>query len=188
MWCYNYQAVFYPCLTTVHLREAADPWGVSMRHYEIVLLIQPDQGDQIPSLLDRYQSAVLEAKGKVHRVEEWGRFQLAYPITTFQKAFYVMINIEVGQEVMRELVSAFTFNDMVIRHLVITKKQPVTGQSEMMEKVIRERQRDKDPRESREPREPREPKAAKTTEADAEEIQPFPPEEDDNILTPEEQI
>ena len=96
-----------------------------MRHYEIVLLIHPDQSEQVPAMLERYKGIVTAAGGAVHRVEDWGRRQLAYPIAKIHKAHYVLMNIECNQETLAELTSAFRFNDAVIRNLVVNRKDAV---------------------------------------------------------------
>ena len=90
-----------------------------MRHYEIVFLVHPDQSEQVPAMIERYRGIIEAADGKVHRLEDWGRRQLAYPINKIHKAHYVMMNVECGQEPIEELESAFRFNDAVIRNLVM---------------------------------------------------------------------
>ena len=94
-----------------------------MRHYEIVLLIHPDQSEQVPAMLERYKAMVTAGGGKVHRVEDWGRRQLAYMIQKLAKAHYLCINIECGQAVLAELETGFRFNDAVLRHLTVSKRQ-----------------------------------------------------------------
>ena len=103
-----------------------------MRHYEIVLLIHPDQSEQVPAMLERYKALVTNSGGKVVRLEDWGRRQLAYPIQKLVKAHYVMLNIEVDQAILAELVESFRFNDAVLRHLVIKRDGPDTEQSLIM--------------------------------------------------------
>ena len=112
-----------------------------MRHYEIVLLIHPDQSEQVPAMLERYKTLVSAAGGTVHRVEDWGRRQLAYMIQKLAKAHYLCINIEADQAVMGELEHAFRFNDAVLRHLTVVKKKADTGPSSMMKTVEREEAR-----------------------------------------------
>ena len=90
-----------------------------MRHYEIVFLVHPDQSDQVPAMIDRYKSLVTSGNGQVHRLEDWGRRQLAHSIAKLHKAHYVLMNIECGQSVLDEILGAFKFNDAVLRHLVI---------------------------------------------------------------------
>ena len=105
-----------------------------MRHYEIILMIHPDQSEQVPAMLERYKGMITadspEGKGKVHRVEDWGRRQLIYQINKLSKAHYLCVNIEAGQAVMAELEHAF--NDAVLRHLTVLKKKADTGPSSMM--------------------------------------------------------
>ena len=97
-----------------------------MRHYEIVLLIHPDQSEQVPAMLERYKGLVTAGGGKVHRVEDWGRRQMAYMIQKLAKAHYLCINIECGKEVLAELETGFRFNDAVLRHLTVVKAQAET--------------------------------------------------------------
>ena len=112
-----------------------------MRHYEIILLIHPDQSEQVPAMLERYKGMITAGGGKVHRVEDWGRRQLAYLINKLAKAHYLCINIEADQAVMAELEHAFKFNDAVLRHLTVLKKKADTGPSSMMKTVEREEAR-----------------------------------------------
>jgi small subunit ribosomal protein S6 len=109
-----------------------------MRHYEIVLLIHPDQSEQVPAMLERYKGVVTAGGGKVHRVEDWGRRQMAYMIQKLAKAHYLCINIECGQDVLTELETGFRFNDAVLRHLTVVKAQADTTPSVMMKMVDRE--------------------------------------------------
>ncbi|MBT6015090.1 MAG: 30S ribosomal protein S6 [Nitrosomonadales bacterium] len=103
-----------------------------MRHYEIVFIVHPDQSEQVPSMIERIQKSVAANKGNVHRLEDWGRRQLAYPIQKIHKAHYVLMNIECTLESLAELEHNFKFNDAVIRHLVVSKKTAVTSESPMM--------------------------------------------------------
>ena len=103
-----------------------------MRHYEIILLIHPDQSEQVPAMLERYKGMITAGGGKIHRVEDWGRRQLAYQINKLAKAHYLCVNIEADQPVMAELEHAFRFNDAVLRHLTIKTKAAVTAPSAMM--------------------------------------------------------
>ena len=96
-----------------------------MRHYEIVFLVHPDQSEQVPAMVERYRATIETAGGKIHRLEDWGRRQLAYPIQKMLKAHYVLMNIECGQDVLDELASAFRFNDAVLRNLVIARDEAV---------------------------------------------------------------
>jgi len=100
-----------------------------MRHYEIVFLTHPDQSDQVPAMIERYQSMIESAEGKVHRLEDWGRRQLAYPINKVLKAHYVLMNVECSKETLDEILSAFNFNDAVLRHLVISREEAVNEAS-----------------------------------------------------------
>jgi len=109
-----------------------------MRHYEIVLLIHPDQSEQVPAMLERYKGVVTAGGGKVHRVEDWGRRQMAYMIQKLAKAHYLCINIECSKEALAELETGFRFNDAVLRHLTVLKDQAETAPSVMMKAVERE--------------------------------------------------
>ena len=100
-----------------------------MRHYEIVVMVHPDQSEQVPAMLERYKSMVETDGGKVHRLEDWGRRQLAYPVAKLHKAHYVLMNVECSDNALRELESSFKFNDAVIRKLVVRKDAAETGQS-----------------------------------------------------------
>ena len=112
-----------------------------MRHYEIVLLIHPDQSEQVPAMLERYKGIVTAANGKVHRVEDWGRRQLAYQIQKLGKAHYLCLNIECGIETLTELETGFRFNDAVLRHLTVARDKAETNPSIMMKAVEREESR-----------------------------------------------
>ena len=103
-----------------------------MRHYEIVFLVHPDQSEQVPAMIERYKSLIENGNGKIHRLEDWGRRQLAYPIENLVKAHYVLLNIEADQAVLTELVEGFRFNDAVLRHLVMRRDDAVTEQSLIM--------------------------------------------------------
>jgi len=112
-----------------------------MRHYEIVLLIHPDQSEQVPAMLERYKTVVTTANGKVHRVEDWGRRQLAYQIQKLGKAHYVCLNIECTKETLAEIETGFKFNDAVLRHLTVSKAKAETTPSVMMKAVERDESR-----------------------------------------------
>jgi small subunit ribosomal protein S6 len=112
-----------------------------MRHYEIILLIHPDQSEQVPAMLERYKGLVTAGNGKVHRVEDWGRRQLAYQIQKLAKAHYLCLNIECGKEVLAELETGFRFNDAVLRHLTVATDKAETAPSVMMKQVEREEAR-----------------------------------------------
>jgi small subunit ribosomal protein S6 len=102
-----------------------------MRHYEIVFLVHPDQSEQVPAMLERYKAMIATGGGNVHRLEDWGRRQLAYPIIKVHKAHYVLLNIECDQKTLGELTGAFRFSDAVLRHMVIGMDEAVTGPSPM---------------------------------------------------------
>ena len=121
-----------------------------MRHYEIILLIHPDQSEQVPAMLERYKAAITAAGGKMHRVEDWGRRQMAYMIQKLAKAHYLCINIECSKDVLAELETGFRFNDAVLRHLTVAKSKAETTPSVMMKVVDREEAR-KSPQPHREP-------------------------------------
>src|SRR5215207_5397055 len=103
-----------------------------MRHYEIVFIVHPDQSEQVPAMIERYKGMVTGRNGRIHRLEDWGRRQLAYPIQKMHKAHYVLMNIECDQETLDELDHAFKFNDAILRHLTIKMDGPVTAPSPMM--------------------------------------------------------
>lgn len=117
-----------------------------MRHYEIVFLVHPDQSEQVPAMIERYRATILSQDGKIHRLEDWGRRQLAYPINKVHKAHYVLMNVECNQQALDELATAFRFNDAVIRNLVIHREDAVTEPSPLI--------KSKDERETRGSREP----------------------------------
>lgn len=113
----------------------------TMRHYEIVLIVHPDQSEQVPAMIDRYKAMIESQQGKIHRIEDWGRRQLAYPIQKVAKAHYVLLNIECSKPVLDELEHAFRFNDAVLRHLTIVMKHAHTGPSPMWKQIQREEAR-----------------------------------------------
>lgn len=112
-----------------------------MRHYEIVFIVHPDQSEQVPAMIDRYKSILTTHGGKVHRIEDWGRRQMAYMIDKLAKAHYVCMNIECDQKTLEELEHAFKFNDAVLRHLIVKMKKAETEPSIMMKEVQREEAR-----------------------------------------------
>ncbi len=124
-----------------------------MRHYEVVFMVHPDQSEQVPGMIERYTGIITKDGGKIHRLEDWGRRQLAYPINKIHKAHYVLMNVECGSEPMAELEEAFRFNDAVIRNLVIRTKGPVTEASPLVKQ--------------KEEKEGRERRSAETEAADA---------------------
>ena len=115
-----------------------------MRHYEIVFLVHPDQSEQVPAMVERYQGMVTETGGAIHRTEDWGRRQLAHPINKIHKAHYVMMNVECADGVIQEMTGAFKFNDAVLRHLVVKRKDAITEASPMAIAVEEEKQREKE--------------------------------------------
>lgn len=115
-----------------------------MRHYEIVFLVHPDQSDQVPGMIERYKGEIEKSGGKIHRLEDWGRRQLAYPIEKIHKAHYVLMNVEAEQEVIDSIENNFRFNDAVIRNLILRTNGPVTEQSPMMKAREERRARDED--------------------------------------------
>ena len=123
-----------------------------MRHYEVVFMVHPDQSDQVQAMVDRYRAMIEEDGGKIHRLEDWGRRQLAYPVNKIHKAHYVLMNIECSQPVLEEIQSAFRFNDAVIRNLIIQRDGPETEPSPL----IRSRDEPRDERETRSGRTDRE--------------------------------
>lgn len=110
-----------------------------MRHYEIVFLVHPDQSDQVPAMCERYRSLIEADGGHIHRLEDWGRRQLAYPIEKIYKAHYVLMNIECSQTVLNEIKSAFRFNDAVLRNLVISRSSADTAPSPLLKSRDEER-------------------------------------------------
>ncbi|MEY3028271.1 MAG: hypothetical protein RIQ77_354 [Pseudomonadota bacterium] len=103
-----------------------------MRHYEVVFIVHPDQSEQVPAMIERYQTLLKTNSGSIHRLEDWGRRQLAYPIQKIHKAHYVLMNIECDQKTLEELETSFKFNDAVLRHLTFATKGPVSSPSPMM--------------------------------------------------------
>jgi small subunit ribosomal protein S6 len=103
-----------------------------MRHYEIVFMVHPDQSEQVPAMIERYKAVIESKQGQIHRLEDWGRRQLAYPILKLHKAHYVLMNVSCSQEALRELADLFRFNDAVIRHLILNESGPVTEPSPLL--------------------------------------------------------
>ena len=122
-----------------------------MRHYEIVFLVHPDQSEQVPAMIERYRGMIAAGEGRVHRLEDWGRRQLTYPIAKVHKAHYVLMNIECDQKAINELTGAFRFSDAVLRHLVVSMNEAITEPSPMAkaedDEGGGERRRDRAPRE-----------------------------------------
>jgi len=121
-----------------------------MRHYEIVFLVHPDQSEQVPAMVERYQGMVTESGGAVHRSEDWGRRQLAHPINKIHKAHYALLNVECDFPVIQEIKSAFKFNDAVLRHLVLSRDEAITEASPMAVAVAEEKAREKEAQQRRE--------------------------------------
>jgi small subunit ribosomal protein S6 len=109
-----------------------------MRHYEIVFLVHPDQSAQVPAMIERYRSTIDAASGSVHRLEDWGRRHLAYPINKMHKAHYVLMNIECDQPTLEELESGFRFNDAILRSMTLSMKGPVTEPSPIAKAAVEE--------------------------------------------------
>lgn len=112
-----------------------------MRHYEIVFVVHPDQSDQVPAMVERYTQMINESGGAIHRHEDWGRRQLAYPINKIHKAHYVLLNVECGQEVLDEIVTLFRYNDAILRNLVIKMDEAVTEESLILQGERESRER-----------------------------------------------
>ena len=120
-----------------------------MRHYEIVFLVHPDQSEQVPAMVERYQGMVTGSGGAVHRTEDWGRRQLAHPINKIHKAHYVLLNVECNDDVIEEIRGAFRFNDAVLRHLVLNRKKAITEASPMAVAVAEEKAKEKEAQQRR---------------------------------------
>ncbi len=144
-----------------------------MRHYEIVFLVHPDQSEQVPAMVERYESMITDGGGNIHRLEDWGRRQLAHPIAKAHKAHYVLMNIECARETLDELTGAFKFNDAVLRHLVIKRDKAVTEASPMAKAVEDEKAKEREAQRRRDARAEAEARA-RTAEEDekAEDEQP----------------
>lgn len=134
-----------------------------MRHYEIIFLVHPDQSDQVPGMIERYKSEVEKTGGKIYRLEDWGRRQLAYPIMKLHKAHYVLMNVEAEQEAIDNIENNFRYNDAIIRNLVIRTSGPVTEPSSMMK--VREERRSRDDNDNRRQRQDRGADTVETVEA-----------------------
>jgi len=132
-----------------------------MRHYEVVFLVHPDQSEQVPGMIDRYRSSIESNGGKIHRLEDWGRRQLAYPINKIPKAHYVLMNIECGKEIVDELENAFRFNDAVIRSMFLVRNEAVTEPS-----PLAKQKEERDSRESDDDAEEQDISAKETVEAE----------------------
>lgn len=139
-----------------------------MRHYEIVFLVHPDQSEQVPAMVERYRAMIEGAEGKIHRLEDWGRRQLAYTINKIHKAHYVLMNLECSLEVLQELESSFKFNDAVIRWLTVRRDEARTAPSPMAREKQEEESRGRDDRDSKREPAKTEAKDEAQTEAKAE--------------------
>lgn len=157
-----------------------------MRHYEIVFIVHPDQSDQVPGMIDRYRSLIERGKGVVHRTEDWGRRQLAYPVSKVHKAHYVLMNIEVEQDTLTELESAFRFNDAVLRNLIVTRKEAETGMSKIYEEELRDQERERE-RERRRDEEAKARIAQRQREHDDNASEESPPDETETVQQAEAQ-
>jgi small subunit ribosomal protein S6 len=115
-----------------------------MRHYEVVFLVHPDQSDQVPGMIERYKALIERGNGNVHRLEDWGRRQLTFPVKKIHKAHFVLMNIEVSAETLEELSSAFRFNDAVLRNMIISRKEPVTEISKIYAEELRDQEKERD--------------------------------------------
>ncbi len=165
-----------------------------MRHYEIVFLVHPDQSEQVPAMVEKYQGMVTDAGGQVHRSEDWGRRQLAHPINKIHKAHYALLNIECPFDVIKEIKGAFKFNDAVLRHLVLSRDEAITEASPMAVAVAEEKAKEKEAQQRREAKAAAEAaqraedeKAAKKAEEPAEEAQTEAPAETAKAETPAEE-
>jgi small subunit ribosomal protein S6 len=138
------EALFAVCNDHWLKEPAANPKGDTMRHYEICFLVHPDQSEQVPAMLDRYRSVIEGRGGHIHRLEDWGRRQLAFPIVKLHKAHYILMNIECDAKSLAELEGMFKFNDAVLRHLTIRRQHAIVEQSLMLKS---KEEKDRSPRE-----------------------------------------
>lgn len=114
-----------------------------MKHYEVVFLVHPDQSEQVPGMVDRYKKAIESSGGKIHRLEDWGRRMLAYPINDIHKAHYIMMNIECGNAALNELTTNFRYNDAILRDMVIRRDEAITGESPLMKEERENKERER---------------------------------------------
>lgn len=151
-----------------------------MRHYEVVFIVHPDQSEQVNAMIERYENIVTSDGGKIHRLEDWGRRQLAYPIQKLVKAHYVCMNIEINRETLEELEHAFRYNDAILRNLIIQTKEAPVGPSVMMSSVDRDEGRRSDDEDSGDRRRERseDRPAARAEESEASEEQADEAEQD----------
>ncbi|MBT8038848.1 MAG: 30S ribosomal protein S6 [Xanthomonadales bacterium] len=157
-----------------------------MRHYEICFLVHPDQSEQVPAMLERYRSLIEDNSGSIHRVEDWGRRQLAFPIAKLHKAHYVLLNIECDADTLAELEGIFRFNDAVLRHLTISRQEAITEQSLMM-KAKEEKDRSSRSYDDRKAAKPEKAEKAGSEEAPAEEKAEEAPAEEKAEAAPAEE-
>ncbi|MEO0576853.1 MAG: 30S ribosomal protein S6 [Pseudomonadota bacterium] len=148
-----------------------------MRHYEVVFLVHPDQSEQVPGMLERYQKLITDAGGNVHRLEDWGRRQLAHSINKVHKAHYLLMNIESGQDAMDELKAAFKFNDAVLRHMIVKVEAAVADASPMAKAVEDEKAKERESAKRREAKAAAEARA-RDAESDDEVVGDAPAEAD----------
>ena len=143
-----------------------------MRHYEVVFLVHPDQSEQVPGMVERYTQAVQKDGGKVHRLEDWGRRQLAHLINKVHKAHYVLMNVEASDATMKELETTFRYNDAILRHLILSRDEAITTESPIMraEREGRDR-RGREDREGRGERRPRHERSDESSEEEAEGVE-----------------
>lgn len=164
-----------------------------MRHFEIVFLVHPDQSEQVPGMIERYRGMIESSGGTIHRLEDWGRRQLAFPIAKVHKAHYVLLNIEGSKEVLEEIIAAFRFNDAVLRHLVMRRTDAVTEASPMAKAREEEKDRERPRATEEKPADAAKPAdAEKTADADAsadkkaDSDDEMPPEASTPAIEPEE--
>jgi small subunit ribosomal protein S6 len=168
-----------PCFTACgapHKQEALTERGVLVRHYEIVFLVHPDQSDQVPAMIEKYKASVESDGGSVHRQEDWGRRQLAYPINKINKAHYVLMNVECTGNALEELETAFRFNDAVIRNMVMRCKTAITDASPLA-RSKEEQERDRRPAPAPAPVATEESTPAEAVTAEAAPVEAAPVEE-----------
>ncbi|MEM8547028.1 MAG: 30S ribosomal protein S6 [Pseudomonadota bacterium] len=148
-----------------------------MRHYEVVFLVHPDQSEQVPGMLERYQKLITDAGGAIHRVEDWGRRQLAHAINKVHKAHYLLMNVESGQDAIDELKGAFKFNDAILRHLIIKMDAAVTEASPMAKAVEDEKAKERESARRREAKAAAEARAREAEDSEGESVEPADAEE-----------
>ncbi|MCU7915039.1 MAG: 30S ribosomal protein S6 [Candidatus Thiodiazotropha sp. (ex Gloverina cf. vestifex)] len=150
-----------------------------MRRYEVVFLVHPDQSEQVPAMIERYRSGIESKGGAIHRLEDWGRRQLAYPINKIHKAHYVLMNIECDSEALSELESAFRFNDAVLRNMVIRRDEAITDVSQLAKSQEEDESASSSSRRDDEPESRSEPEKSESKSESEPEPEPEPSEEDE---------